>query len=828
MHVPPPQRSPVPHPFALLILGLLALSGTVAAAPSLWRVSLATPDAYARLMEGGFDLAQVRPGHEALILGEAEDLSRLRALGFAPILVDADPGRTAAERSYRELRRWPVPRATGSVQAVPAFGAGSLGGYYTRDEIKAYLDSLISTDTNAVFGKVDTLGWSYRGRPIWAVRISAAAPGSAPKVWINSLIHAREPEGMQSVLYFMSQLHSGYGTDPELTYLVQQREIWFTPLMNPDGYAVNESTYAAAHTFGLWRKNVRDNDGNGTLNSQDGVDLNRNFGYKWGFDNVGSSGTRTSDAYRGLSAFSEKETQSYRHFADSLAFNTVLNYHTYSDLYLFPYGYSNVMTADSNAFYEHAEDFARDDNYVVGSPPRVLYTANGVADDWMYGETVEKPRAWSFTAEVGNDGDGFWPPPSRILPLAQAQGRLNRGIVYMAGKFLRVQGAPIVAGDGLFHPGTFRTFSMNLKNRGRTQPSGLVTATLRSSEPGVILGDSTATYAPIPVAATAAPSDTGFTVFVMGSVAPGRVLNFQLHIEDDLGYAGQDSFQVIVGTPTVLFWDSAEAGMGNWTGAWNTTTLEKHDGARSFADSPTGWYLANANTAMQLASPLNFGALQNAYLRFWTRWDMEQDWDGGFVEVSQDTGKTWTALAGRFTDIGVGTTGAYAGGVQPAGAPVYDALRHQFLEERINLTAYCGPGKPSLLFRFRLRSDGGTQRDGWFVDGLRVVTYADQVTVGLGELPGTRFSLGPAFPNPSRGTVMLRLALPRRERVRAVVYAADGRRVQTLLDGTLEASVRELQWNGREVEGAMAPAGVYFLRVDAGDARAVRKLVRLP
>src|SRR5438874_6017762 len=194
------------------------------------------------------------------------------------------------------------------------------------------MDSLVASDSHGIFSRVDTIGWSYRHRPIWALRVTGPAPGPKPRVFYNALIHAREPEGMEALLYFLGLLAAQYGTDPDVTYLVDQRELYFVPLINPDGYAVNESVYAGTGSFAFWRKNTRDNDANGILNSQDGVDLNRNFGYKWNFDGVGSSGTRTSDAYRGTAAFSEPETRVLRAYCDSLHFLTGINYHTYSDL----------------------------------------------------------------------------------------------------------------------------------------------------------------------------------------------------------------------------------------------------------------------------------------------------------------------------------------------------------------------------------------------------------------------------------------------------------------------------------------------------------------
>ena len=99
------------------------------------------------------------------------------------------------------------------------------------------------------------------------------------------MIHASEPLGMMNIFYFVQLLAENYDSDPELNYLVNNREMWFIPVLNPDGYIYNESI--EPNGGGMHRKNRKDTGcGNGTSR---GVDLNRNFGYNWGSDDIGSS-----------------------------------------------------------------------------------------------------------------------------------------------------------------------------------------------------------------------------------------------------------------------------------------------------------------------------------------------------------------------------------------------------------------------------------------------------------------------------------------------------------------------------------------------------------
>ena len=176
---------------------------------------------------------------------------------------------------------------------LSGFGYGSMGGFYTYNEVIAQLDTMHSLYLNLITAK-DSIGSTIQGRPIWAVKISdnPEVDEDEPEIFYNSLIHAKEPEGMMVVIYFMYYLLENYGTDPEVTYLVNNRELYFVPVINPDGCVYNQQI--SANGGGMWRKNK---------NTGGGVDLNRNFGYMWGYDNFGSSPDPSNQCYRGTGPF---------------------------------------------------------------------------------------------------------------------------------------------------------------------------------------------------------------------------------------------------------------------------------------------------------------------------------------------------------------------------------------------------------------------------------------------------------------------------------------------------------------------------------------------
>jgi hypothetical protein len=285
-----------------------------------------------------------------------------------------------------------------------------MGGYKTLSEIYAYLDTLILEHSIIVSNKIN-IGNTIEGRPMWAVKISdnPNVDEDEPEVLYFAAIHAREVITPEILIYFINYLVNNYGTDPEVTYLVDNRELWFVLVVNPDGYYHNQVTNPSGG--GTWRKNRRNN-GDGTY----GVDLNRNYGYEWGHDNVGSSPTPGNETYRGTGPFSEPETQHMRDFINSHPFVITVSYHSYSNLIIWPWGYDRIYTPDEDIFATLGDSM----NAFNGYSPGVgwtLYLTNGDSDDWGYGEQSTKSKNFAYTLEVGSQSDGFWPNPSRIPAL---------------------------------------------------------------------------------------------------------------------------------------------------------------------------------------------------------------------------------------------------------------------------------------------------------------------------------------------------------------------------------------------------------------------------
>ena len=258
-------------------------------------------------------------------------------------------------------------------------------------------DMLATTRRNPRLTKLVKAGESGNGQPILAVKVSKDAKrgrdGSKPAVLYGANQHAREwitPEMVQRLMHHMID---SYGEDPEITELLDTTELWFLPSQNPDGY---DFTFTEGNR--LWRKTLRDNNGDGVIEVGDGVDMNRNFPYKWGYDNEGSSPQPAGETYRGPSPASEPETQATIDLVDRVDFDFFVNYHSAAELLLYGVGWQvETPTPDDEIYTTLA---GTDDNSAIpGYDPDIsaeLYTTNGETD----GHVHEEQGTLAFTPEM--------------------------------------------------------------------------------------------------------------------------------------------------------------------------------------------------------------------------------------------------------------------------------------------------------------------------------------------------------------------------------------------------------------------------------------------
>ncbi|MFK0279021.1 M14 family zinc carboxypeptidase [Streptomyces sp. NPDC090499] len=264
-------------------------------------------------------------------------------------------------------------RVEGASQGVfrPYSGTGGL-----EQEI------LATAQANPGLTKVESIGRTVDGQDILALKLTKGAKkskdGSRPSVLYVSNQHAREwitPEMTRRLMHYYLD---NYSTDKRIKKIVDSTELWFVLSANPDGY---DYTFQNSDTR-LWRKNLRDVNGDGVISTGDGVDLNRNFGYKWGYDDEGSSPNPTSETYRGASPESEPETKALDDFEKRIGFTYGINYHSAAELLLYGVGWQVATPTPDDVLYK-ALAGTPDNPAIPGYHSQVsseLYTTNGEAD----------------------------------------------------------------------------------------------------------------------------------------------------------------------------------------------------------------------------------------------------------------------------------------------------------------------------------------------------------------------------------------------------------------------------------------------------------------
>ena len=321
-----------------------------------------------------------------------------------------------------------LPETNAMIMAFPAADSG----YHDYAEMVA--DIQLAAANHPDIFSIFSIGTSYEGRQLWAGKISdnVAVDEDEPEVLFTHHQHAREHLTVEMGLYTLHMLTDEYNVDQQITDLVNSREIWMIFDMNPDGgeYDIATGSYRS------WRKNRQPNPGSSAV----GTDLNRNWGYKWGCCG-GSSGTTSSETYRGPGPFSSTEDSVGRDFVNSRVINgkqqikVALDLHAYGELVLWPAGYTftdvpaDLTQDDRDVMATMGQAMAASNGYTPGQASD-LYITDGTSLDWLYGVHGIINFAFEMYPVTSSQG-GFYPGDEIIA----AQTARNRdAILYLLDK----------------------------------------------------------------------------------------------------------------------------------------------------------------------------------------------------------------------------------------------------------------------------------------------------------------------------------------------------------------------------------------------------------
>jgi hypothetical protein len=717
-------------------------------------------------LEKGFLIVDVGP----------EGYQRLVDLGFEPELLSKPTVRlntpfAALPGQRRGIPSFPCYR---TVEETLATGAALAAAHPT---LASWIDIGDSWEKSSPGG--------LPGYDLMVLKLTnSAIAGPKPVLWVEGAIHARELVSPETVTRYAEHLLANYGTDPDITWILDHHEIHALLVTNPDGRKHAETGLS-------WRKNTNENYCGPTSNDR-GADLNRNFDFEWGCCG-GSSGDPCWETYRGPSASSDPETQAVQNYVASVipdqrpddlvtpagedTMGVFIDVHSHGGDVFTPFGFQTPPAPNDTQMLTLARKYA----YFTGYEARLgsAYPVDGTTKDWAYGR-LGVP---AFTFELGTRFDQQCAPfestiyPDNLQTLLYAAKAVRRPYTQPAGPDavsvtahpnVVAPGDPVlltaVADDTRYEPGSGEpsqhvvaaeiyldvppwgngataaamvpvdgSFDSAIESvEGVLNTAGLAdgrhTVFVRAQDAaghwGVVsaaflwivdpdtaghlvgtvtsLEDGTPLTAEVSagvfVAATD-PADGGYELLVPPGVydVTARADGFgPLTVENvDLSTGSPVAMNLQLAPIEAIFFDDVEAGNQGWTaeGQWSITEGASHSPTHSWTDSAGGYYGDGWNVSL-ISAPLDLSGLSGTELEFMHRYAIEDLYDYGYVEVSDDDGVSWSQVESY-----TGFQGGWA---------------------RVSVQLPQLDGASAARIRFRLETDGSVTDDGWYVDDITI------------------------------------------------------------------------------------------------------------
>ena len=813
----------------LLILPLIILCLGLQAENFVARISNPLPADYLRFETAGFDICAYRPDVYLDILMNQQNLNYYKEI-------------------YPSLE---ITQTEAQLKANLSINDRDIPGYRSYQQLTTELMSLQAQHPNLV--SVQSIGTPWAAQyaaqghaayaaydhQLWAVKLSdnVGVYEDEPCFYFVGEHHAREPISLEMVMGILNHLLDGYGTDPELSSLVDNSQIWFVPLLNPDGHKI-----VIDQTDVWWRKNLNDNNGNHTIDigtqgsGPDGADLNRNYGYQWGYLNA--SGSASSITYHGSEAFSEVETQAFRDLLATWPFLAGISYHTYGEYVLYPFGYMyDIISPDAPEQQALANAMASTISGQSGGqyspmPSYQLYPVSGSSDDWAYGSK----GIFAYTIEMATE---FIPPASEVPGIIQNNlsaaklllNRVNRKILKghvqdaLTGSALRAQ--IHVAGMDDNPLRTWITYSDSTYGSFyRFLPVG--TYSVKFLCPGYetmvmdnvqILADSPTEYdvAMLPVE----PLNMVLEIRTeLGYPLPNAQLRFPGLAQSQVYQSNEDgritlanwmpgTYQIELSAPNhemLQTWlpmqgphirltlgssatlnEDFETDLGNWqtSGTWGRSTSNVHNGSYSLADSPSGNYGGNQNSFCRLVNPIPLQGVGNVNLQFWAKHNIRLE--GDYCELMISTnGTQW-----QYLDHFVGEA---------------DWTLHSY-----NLNHLQGA---NLYLQFKLRTNASNNSDGIYIDDLKLYATSLPVSIQDQSLPGPCISIS-RYPNPFSDKLSFVIESDKKlpSDLLLSIYNLKGQLVRSMILESQGQISQTLYWDGQDSGKQPCANGVYFARL---------------
>ncbi len=685
-------------------------------------------------------------------------------------------------------------------QTPTNFHLGSMGGYFTYQEMLNELDEMKVLYPNLITTKSNISNFLTEGTPdnsttppiggngIKWVKISDNPDNSSegePQILYTAIHHAREPNSLSQLIFYMWYLLENYDSDSEIQSIINNTELYFVPVINPDGYLYNEKT--DPNGGGYWRKNRKDSHG---------VDNNRNYDYYINGDpnngiwsGEGASSDPNNQTYHGTAPFSEIENQAIKWFCEQHNFVMAFNNHSYGNLLLYPYGYTNnVPTPENDLFIGISEELVSQNgfNNILSSE---LYPAAGVSDDFMYGTIGTHDKIYSFTPEIGGS---FWPSSNQIEGIAKGMMYLNTTAAKMVNNFATVHdtSATFVGEESTVD------LTFNIKRLG-VSGSGNFTLSINPISSNISAVGNPVSFTNLEVLEE---SNGTIQYTLANGTETGDEIVFELIVNNE-SYNQVIIITKIFGSLVSIFEDAGNSVTDNFDNdGWATTTATYVSPSSSITESPNGNYQNNANKTITLSNEIDLTDAIGANATFYAKWDIENNWDYAQFEVSIDGGSNWIPQCGLYTNEGSSNNG------QPTGEPLYDGTQNDWILEEIELSDYLGE---SILVRFQFESDGYQTADGFYFDDLTINIVDDDI-LSINDITESQFSV---YPNPVSNLLYITTPV---SNYSILIYNLQGQLISKYL----------LQSGSQTIDYNSYARGIYIMKIISENASKTFKIVK--
>lgn len=680
------------------------------------------------------------------------------------------------------------------------FNLGSMGGYLTYQEMLDQLDLMKSLYPDLITTKENISDFITEGQPdnsttppiggngIKWVKISDNPSNSSenePQILYTAIHHAREPNSLSQLIFYMWYLLENYDVDNEIKSIVDNTELFFVPVINPDGYLYNEKT--DPNGGGFWRKNRKN--GNG-------VDNNRNYDYYingdpadgiWGGE--GASNDPNNQTYHGTAPFSEVENQAIKWFCEQHDFVMALNNHSYGELLLYPYGYANDVPTPENELFEIVSEVLVSQNGYDNILSSGLYPAAGDSDDFMYGTIGTHDKIYAMTPEIGPE---FWPPSSQIEGIAKSMMYLNITSAKMVNNYADlIDTSPLFVGNEVIIDQTFDIKRLGLSG------SGNFTININPISTNISAVGDAISFSNLDVL-----EETNGTIqyTLINETQAGDPIVFEIIINNG-SYDTKILLNKIFGSLIPVFEDIGDSTTDNFdNNGWGITNTTYVSPSSSITESPNGNYQNNENKTIRLSENINLTNAIGANVTFYAKWDIENNWDYVQLEVSIDNGNSWIPQCGLFTNEGSSNEG------QPTGQPLYDGTQNNWVLEQIDLSDYLGE---EITIRFKFESDGEVRADGFYFDDL-TINVLDDGTLSNADVLASQFSV---YPNPV--TNLLYITTPKNNYTLGI-YNIQGQLIRT--PSTYSGS--------QTINYSQFTKGIYLMKFTSNDQTKIFKIIK--